>query len=382
MTDNIIQMPTPKHVLFERYRAGYKRAEGGRAEWIAGVLEMAAALCELRDQYNNNQAFSLAIAEAGLGFHNDQDRAALINMQRNRELTEIVLRETKRTSLQLIWIEEIQPSVANASNTPPGSHSTAETSIQDATMTHCDKSVVQTASDAEMVPPPNNNSMAGSSPPPRRKIAVERSTYASAPRAEEIAKRFQNARGRDILAKVWTKHGTGKKIWDMLIVAYDAGLLVPNDTVLKFPTLRLLFPLAPNKYSMQFNLFDKKQLAHVSETILPAMIACKDQLLADPERTQEIVNEYLKTKQVQQKQAVIIKKHAVAVKAMAVTEQELVMFGHPVWPRLDTSQGEYDYDQVRAAIWFFREYQEVNVLAKENIKSLGMRNSQLASLPQ
>jgi hypothetical protein len=47
-------------------------------------------------------------------FHSDDDRAALINMQRHRAITEIVLQETMRTSLQLIWREEIQPRAHSA----------------------------------------------------------------------------------------------------------------------------------------------------------------------------------------------------------------------------------------------------------------------------
>jgi hypothetical protein len=36
------------------------------------------------------------------------------------------------------------------------------------------------------------------------------------------------------------------------------------------------------------------------------------------------------------------------------------MFGRVVWPRLDNLQGEYDYDQIRAAIWTFRDLDNWN----------------------
>ena len=42
-----------------------------------------------------------------------------------------------------------------------------------------------------------------------------------------------------------------------------------------------------------------------------------------------------------------------------------MMFGQTVWPRLDIRQGDYDYDQVRAAIWTFRDYESWNQMAKE-----------------
>jgi hypothetical protein len=51
------------------------------------------------------------IAENNLGYHNDDDCAALVNMQEYRKMTESVLLETTRSSVQHIWREEIKPIV-------------------------------------------------------------------------------------------------------------------------------------------------------------------------------------------------------------------------------------------------------------------------------
>ena len=50
----IIDMPTPMNVLVDRVRAGHQRAERGSQEWIEGVLEMASAMHEAHDRFQND----------------------------------------------------------------------------------------------------------------------------------------------------------------------------------------------------------------------------------------------------------------------------------------------------------------------------------------
>src|SRR4051812_26809772 len=97
-------------LLAERYRAGLKRAEGGRKEWIEGVLDMATTLAEAREQFPANQAFKEWLEEHNLHeVHNDHERAALIGMGQNLDLARSVLQETERNSLRYIWEDEMQP---------------------------------------------------------------------------------------------------------------------------------------------------------------------------------------------------------------------------------------------------------------------------------
>ena len=38
-----------------------------------------------------------------------------------------------------------------------------------------------------------------------------------------------------------------------------------------------------------------------------------------------------------------------------LTRGEVIMFGEPLWPRVDDQRGEYDFVQLCAAVWTFRD---------------------------
>jgi transposase-like protein len=44
-----------------------------------------------------------------------------------------------------------------------------------------------------------------------------------------------------------------------------------------------------------------------------------------------------------------------ALSAMPADQREIVMFGVRLWPCVEHQFGTYDYDQIRAAIWYFRD---------------------------
>lgn len=223
-------------------------------------------------------------------------------------------------------------------------------------------------------PPPTPQPPSESAPtpkietPPPEKIKSEvqfkparqltsRSGFYDAPRAQEIAALFQGA--HNVLSRVWRERA-GKQIWKLLTTALDAGLITENNHAFGEPTLRLLFPLAPNGFSRRFNLSNLKQRLRVENSVLPAMIACRDELMAEPENIERIIMRYESEHRAKQRAVVVAEKRSVAVAALRSVEQELMMFGQTVWPRIDTSRGEYDYDQVRAAIWTFRDFESWN----------------------
>jgi hypothetical protein len=108
MTGTVVTMISKK-MLADRYRTAFERSQRIESEWIDTVLEMATTLREARDQFKDHNEFSAWIDKNDLRFHNDKDRAALINMGRNLEVSRTVLQKTKRKSLQFIWIEDIKP---------------------------------------------------------------------------------------------------------------------------------------------------------------------------------------------------------------------------------------------------------------------------------
>ena len=360
MTDStIVRMPTPVSILADRYRTAYAQAEHSHADWINAVLDMAAILYEARERFSNNLKFSVWLAENDLGFHNDDDRAALINMHRNRAQTEIVLQETLRTSLQNIWRKEIEPRLRYVNE-----HSDRSTPIPETPSV-----VAETLKNDD---PPAPKPAPKTAPP-----ITSRSSFYDAPRAQEIAAKLLDKKARATLSHVWDDRN-GKHIWELITIALDAGLLVESTHAIKKPTMRLLFPPAPFSYARRFDLTNPHQRKQIKEETLPAMIACRDQLLAAPNNIAAILSAYQAAQTAKQTAVVKAERHAVAVKALPLAEQELVMFGHPVWPRPNGNQGEYTYDQARAAIWTFRDYEAWNVMAREDVESLAkrIRNSQ------
>lgn len=363
------------------------------------IMPMARGLCAARRKYPADQDFGDWFKGSAYRELGHQDRAALIKIGGREEFAAKFVRTTNLISPQTIW-EAIQELGSVYYDSKPPAKGT---------------SLPQTPSPTAPAPkpdePPNNNpraelvtAIAKDPDANKRKAAAalgvslgayqrtrrdvisgggskqlsQRMAFSGAPRAEEIAKIFQNKKTRTTLGQMFKQRG-GKQAWDMLLEALDAGLLVVNNNTLNQPTMALLFPASPPRgYTAQFNLLDPRNREQVRDVILPAMIACRDRLLADPDRIRDIVNEHVSAQRTKQREIVLTEKRAVAVKSLPMAEQELVMFGQPVWPRLDNSQGEYNYDQVRAAIWTFRDYEDWNVLAKEDKQSFAMRirNSQ------
>ena len=119
MTDNIINMPTPMNVLADKIRSAFHRIERSRFEWIEGTLELAVLLAEARARFTSNAQFSHWIVEAELEGINYSDRAALIKMATNLQLTRTVLEETQRSSWRHIWEQEIQPRLRHVAKMTP-----------------------------------------------------------------------------------------------------------------------------------------------------------------------------------------------------------------------------------------------------------------------
>jgi hypothetical protein len=116
--------------------------------------------------------------------------------------------------------------------------------------------------------------------------------FAKAPRATEIYAIFLNKEARATLGRVWRgKHG--QKIWELLVKALDEGLLARNNRAFSTPSLWLLFPSTPavKVFEDLDDLRDQNQLSRVRDVVLPFMIDCRDKLMADPERAEEILTQ-------------------------------------------------------------------------------------------
>jgi hypothetical protein len=325
----------------------------------ARIMPMARGLLAAKRKYPATQDFGDWLQTSSYREIEKNDRAALLNIGEHDDFAARYIRTTVLTSPQTIWaaIRELMPSYYD-SNSTSGENSTPKSPPAITNAPKSDK--------------PREPKQPSKTPKP----ITSKTGFYEAPRAQEIAAKFTNKEARVDLSRIW-KDRNGKQIWELIATALDGGLLVETARTNIAPTLQLLFPLAPTGYARRFDLTKLPQRKQVKDQILPAMIACRDKLLAEPDRMREIMAEYEQERITQQREVVVEQRRSTAVAAMPPTEQELMMFGQTVWPRLDIRQGDYDYDQVRAAIWTFRDYESWNQMAKEDTGShaLRIRNS-------
>jgi hypothetical protein len=328
----------------------------------ARIMPMARGLLAAKRKYPATQDFGDWLHTSSYREIGDTDRAALIKIGEQDEFASKFVRTTNLISPRAIWdaITELQ------STSRLGNSTAAVTSI-----------VEQPEIAIDSTEKPQSPLHAETPELGIARVEVShRSPLHDVPRVKEVYAIFSQANTRGTLNALKGKRAFAP-IWQLILTALDAGMLQPTHTKITEPNLRFLFPLGSGRYCGKFDLTDTKTREHVRDIMLPAMIACRDNLLAAPERMREILNEYERGRSTQQQQAVIAEKRSVAVKSLPVTEQELMMFGQTVWPRLGINQGEYTYDQVRAAIWTFRDYESWNQMATEDTGShaLRIRNS-------
>lgn len=90
-------------VLAERYHAATKKMEGGRAQWIAGTLERAVVVLDVRIDYPDHRAFSQWLNRHGFQKVGKNDLTALLWMAENLEVARTLLEQTKSMSLETIY---------------------------------------------------------------------------------------------------------------------------------------------------------------------------------------------------------------------------------------------------------------------------------------
>jgi hypothetical protein len=153
----------------------------------------------------------------------------------------------------------------------------------------------------------------------------------------------------------------GRKIWELILEAIDLGLVPINDACISTTCLRVLVPGASSRgFCSQFNLLNPRDRMEIRDQLFPIMVARRERILAEPHRIGEIVTEYCNEMHAKAKTEAQEKQRQEAVATLAPGQSELMMFGKTVWPRLDDRQGAYDYDQIRAAIWTFRDLDNWN----------------------
>jgi hypothetical protein len=182
-----------------------------------------------------------------------------------------------------------------------------------------------------------------------------RSPFRGWERGEEIAATYHSHDTRAVVGKAINGRG-GKEVHALILGAIDAGILTPPGIATKRPSLRLLIPNGPRDFCMQLDLTNQAHRKKVREVIWPIIIEHKDEVIANPGNLEAII------KAGQQKKAMaaaaLRREEEVQRKVVEIRtagEQECIMYGVRLWPRVDSTYGEYNYDQIRAAAWTFRD---------------------------
>ena len=115
----------------------------------------------------------------------------------------------------------------------------------------------------------------------------------------------------------------------------------------------------PPIYCARYDLTNREQRAHVRDILWPIILANKEAVIANPSDLEAIIKAH------GQKHAAAsaalrreaeVKRKVVEIKSAG--QEECIMFGVQLWPRPGNDYGTYDYDQVRAAAWYFRDFND------------------------
>jgi hypothetical protein len=326
--------------LADRIRVAFVRTEQGRAEWIEGTLELAAALAEARARFPSDLAFSHWLVDNELEHIGKNDRGALINIAIHTEISRRLLQETQRFSWRLIWEEEIKGQVPNAGKPESTSCFSPE----------APETQPVAAGSEERVSDPAPKSASTSSTKP--KSVDPRHSFFGLPRADEVAAIYLESRARVTIKQACSKKGGA--VWALILKALDAGFLAPTHTNFNSATMRILFPNGDTTYCGRFDLTDRNERKKVEDYIMPAALANRETVIAAPETLEGIVVAHWQREQA----AVIKRKTDDAVRDLPSEQQEIVMFGQRLWPRTEHQFGTYEYKQLCAAIWYFKGQNE------------------------
>lgn len=315
-------------------RHALNRWRAANEEWVEATLELASKLWIARQQHTSDKSFGRWLVEEELDDLGSNDRAALIGIGQNPELSRRILEETERTSIRTIWLDLVQPLVSQT----------------------CDSKADSTkAPESNTSPDKNDNSTSGNQKKheaPKVEVST-RSPLSGFKRADEVSAIYTNKYTRASIAKIVKERG-GSDLWKLLLEALDSGLLEPTDIKLaNHLSLKLLFPETSQSYAQRFNLAHAKDRQLVRTRILPAVLACRDLIQQNPDQLGQIVDEYWRREDERIEAEKAAQKMRQKIEALPSNQQEVIMFGFRLWPKTDNQF--YGYDDLRYGIWWFND---------------------------
>ena len=133
-------------------------------------------------------------------------------------------------------------------------------------------------------------------------------------------------------------------------------------------TARMLFADSPgNSELSRLDLSNRTDRKQVKEIIMPAAIACREAIIAEPRRILEIMQEYRNRESNKTKEALVKSRLDRALAAMPSDQSQIIVYGLTLWP-----SENHTYDQARAAAWHFKGMVSAMCEVHKTPKSTGM----------
>jgi hypothetical protein len=307
------------------------------------IMPMARGLLAARHEYPGNADFSDWLQTSSYREVGADDRAALIKIGEHEHLAGEFIRTTSLTSPESIWdairkLKALAGIDVSSSELPKIEH-------ESPTLTE-----PAPIADVEAIPVPEPGAVPATRPlaRPAAPAVHKRSAMHGWPRAAEVHAIFTDPRARAVIGHAISERG-GKDIWSLILLAIDHGFVTKNDMCLLTVTARILFPASPRTFWGRLNLTDQTKRAHVRDVIMPAAIANRDAILAAPDKIEEILAAHARQQSKAARETIIQRKTI----ELPSTQCEVVMFDEVLWPAPNNAM--YDFDQIRAAVWFFRD---------------------------
>jgi len=324
--NNITYLPV---VQAERLRSAVCNWKTATIEWGKATLALAEEMYRARQEHASNRDFRIWLIENDLDEEfNGHDRAALISMGEHIEITRLVLEESDRRSVQLIWEHEIKGRLASASKTVLNQTETEESQ----------KSVEFTEEKAE-------EPIEAETKSDRKKS--KHGVLAKLPKGSLVMDYVLNSNVRSAVARITNKRKG--PVWDLLVEAIESGAF--GDPVASYytvhPTLRLILPWAPTAYAHRFDLTKSSDRDLIRNDVLPVVLKHRDELKINPDRLQSLVQDIYRSRQSEREE----KRRQESIAKMPEGQQKIIAFGEIIWPRINDAP--YSYDELCLAIWFF-----------------------------
>ncbi|HZZ26115.1 MAG TPA: hypothetical protein VFE60_27770 [Roseiarcus sp.] len=305
------------------------------------IIPMARGLLAAKRRYPATQEFGEWLSRSPSLTIGKTDRAALINIAEYELTIARFLRKTTLISPELIWTEYGDAAQALASSDHRNSAEPPQ--------------LAEIPQNVAPIAPPAQTATA------RRGRTFER-MYKSNPfygrdRADEVLAIYSDAHARVHIGRVLGVRG-GDALWAMILTAIDAGLLTKTGytAATERLSLRVLFPDERAKnYCRGIDLSTAQEIKRVRDFILPAMVANKDAILADPSQIAQIMNRAEYDARIKANEAAAVARLTERRAALPTHEHEVVMYGEVFWPNPRPDVIAYTYDQCRAACWYFYE---------------------------